>query len=326
MEQDLKGLILSLESDQIILQSLLDGYSDYVEDDDEIVTDKKCALFGTETFQWANKLLIEDPTSRKERKSKLREASQQKDVVDPPKESTNLIRAGESQEDVSTSVVDVASKKATSPPGTRVFSKCSKCGLDITDGSAVKPEFSGEIYHRSCFVCSNGCGAVLAEIEFVVGPDNQAYCSPCASSKFSRFCCICEKAISSAPLSVFDKYWHKECFVCHVCSKPLYGQSFFAGKGQKPECDTCHVPSMSGGIDHVPTTNDPPPEESLITKKECARCHIALNELGVAYLSALGAYWHETCFTCSACPKLLVGGTFYCHDGKPYCDIHKFGG
>ena len=77
------------------------------------------------------------------------------------------------------------------------------------------------------------------------------------------------------------------------------------------------------GVVTTKTTTPPPAPSS--GGKVCAKCGDSLEGAYVSYLSALGKFWHPEHFTCALCPTSLGTVPFYTHDGKPYCEDHKFG-
>nr|XP_014346817.1 PREDICTED: transforming growth factor beta-1-induced transcript 1 protein [Latimeria chalumnae] len=51
----------------------------------------------------------------------------------------------------------------------------------------------------------------------------------------------------------------------------------------------------------------------------CKGCTSAILE---NYISALNALWHPECFVCRECYTPFVNGSFFEHEGQPYCEIH----
>lgn len=43
-------------------------------------------------------------------------------------------------------------------------------------------------------------------------------------------------------------------------------------------------------------------------------------EVEGAAVSALGKHWHPACFVCHECRCAFPDGSFYAHQGWPYCD------
>lgn len=52
---------------------------------------------------------------------------------------------------------------------------------------------------------------------------------------------------------------------------------------------------------------------------KCGGCARAILE---NYISALNTLWHPECFVCRECFTPFVNGSFFEHDGQPYCEVH----
>uniref|UniRef100_A0A8C8ASZ2 Paxillin n=1 Tax=Otus sunia TaxID=257818 RepID=A0A8C8ASZ2_9STRI len=52
---------------------------------------------------------------------------------------------------------------------------------------------------------------------------------------------------------------------------------------------------------------------------KCGGCARAILE---NYISALNTLWHPECFVCRECFIPFINGSFFEHDGQPYCEVH----
>lgn len=86
-----------------------------------------------------------------------------------------------------------------------------------------------------------------------------------------------------------EQPWHRECFVCTACKKPLSGQRF-TSRDEFAYCLGCFC--------------------DLYAKK-CAGCANPISGLGgTKYISFEERQWHNDCFNCKKCSLSLVGRGF----------------
>lgn len=102
-------------------------------------------------------------------------------------------------------------------------SKCNECKKTIMPGTR-KMEYKGNSWHETCFVCSR-CQQPIGTKSFIP-KENQNFCVPCYEKQFAMHCIQCKKAITTGGVTYRDQPWHKECFLCTGCKKPLSGQRF----------------------------------------------------------------------------------------------------
>jgi len=93
----------------------------------------------------------------------------------------------------------------------------------------------GKAYHQDCFCCIK-CGAKNKSFyEF----EGQLYCEPCYKTACCHKCGGCGQAmVSGKALKAMGQTWHRACFVCQRCSKPMAGVPFYP-IGNKPCCKEC---------------------------------------------------------------------------------------
>ena len=119
--------------------------------------------------------------------------------------------------------------------------------------------------------------------------------TPTAAS--SKVCAHCHESIRSAFVMARDAIFHPNHFLCLTCRTPLGGKPYLEHGGHfycekdyyeqfNPKCHTCHA-TITG-----------------------------------AYVSALGASYHQHCFTCAHCHAPFSDAQYRQHNGQPYCEQH----
>jgi hypothetical protein len=115
-------------------------------------------------------------------------------------------------------------------------------------------------------------------------------------------CAKCNDATNlSSPerITFNNKFYHHDCFVCALCSKPMSGtqaRGFTLTDDGHPQCSQC----------------------DLALAKRCYACDKSIIE-GDTITFDTKAY-HTLCFRCGQCHKSLADGKgLYTHNSKPYC-------
>ncbi|KTG06703.1 hypothetical protein cypCar_00010321 [Cyprinus carpio] len=98
-------------------------------------------------------------------------------------------------------------------------------------------------------------------------------------------------------VTALDRTWHPEHFFCAQCGA-FFGPEGFHEKDGKAYCRKDYF--------------------DLFAPK-CGGCARAILE---NYISALSVLWHPECFVCRECFTPFVNGSFFEHDGQPYCEVH----
>ncbi|XP_028903454.1 four and a half LIM domains protein 5 isoform X1 [Ornithorhynchus anatinus] len=174
-------------------------------------------------------------------------------------------------------------------------SKCSQCGRTIMPGSR-KMEFKGKFWHETCFVCQR-CQKPIGT-EPLISKENGNYCVPCFQKLFAHLCVSCKKEITTGGVNVRDQPWHRECFLCAGCKKPLSGQRFIS-KDERPYCVACF---------------------SNLFAEKCAACTQPITAFGGAtFVSFEERQWHRNCFNCGKCGVSLVGQGFLTQRDGIFC-------
>lgn len=165
-------------------------------------------------------------------------------------------------------------------------SKCQECKKAIIPGTR-KMEHKGNSWHETCFICHR-CQQPMGTKSFVP-KDDKNYCIPCYEKQFAMQCVQCKKAITTGGVTYHDQPWHKECFLCTGCKKPLTGQRF-TSRDEFAYCMDCF---------------------SNLYAKKCAGCTNPIVGLGgTKYVSYEERQWHNDCFNCKNCSLSLVGRGF----------------
>ncbi|XP_032778758.2 paxillin isoform X6 [Daphnia magna] len=169
---------------------------------------------------------------------------------------------------------------------------CTACEKPIV-GQVVTA--LGRTWHPEHFVCSH-CRQELGTQNFFER-DGQPYCEPDYHHLFSPRCAYCNGPILDKCVTALDQTWHPDHFFCTQCGCQ-FGEDGFQEKDGKPYCKEDYL--------------------SMFALK-CKGCNSAITE---GYISALNGQWHPNCFVCRDCNMLFQGGSFFVHEGMPYCEIH----
>ncbi|KAL5280052.1 TGFB1I1 family protein [Megaselia abdita] len=153
----------------------------------------------------------------------------------------------------------------------------------------------GKTWHPEHFTC-NHCSQELGTRNFFER-DGFPYCEPDYHSLFSPRCNYCNGAILDKCVTALDKTWHTEHFFCAQCGQQ-FGEDGFHERDGKPYCKTDYFEMFA---------------------PKCNGCNRAIME---NYISALNSQWHPDCFVCRDCRQPFQGGSFFDHEGLPYCETH----
>ncbi|KAI5094889.1 serine/arginine repetitive matrix protein 2-like isoform X4 [Silurus meridionalis] len=153
----------------------------------------------------------------------------------------------------------------------------------------------GRTWHPEHFVCSH-CQEEIGSRNFFER-DGQPYCEKDYHHLFSPRCYYCNGPILDKVVTALDRTWHPEHFFCAQCGA-FFGPEGFHEKDGKAYCRKDYF--------------------DLFAPK-CGGCARAILE---NYISALNSLWHPECFVCRECFTPFVNGSFFEHDGQPYCEVH----
>ncbi|KXJ07159.1 paxillin isoform X2 [Exaiptasia diaphana] len=153
----------------------------------------------------------------------------------------------------------------------------------------------GRTWHPEHFTCV-ACELPLGNKNFFER-DGKPYCEKDYHDTFAPRCAYCNGPILDSCVTALDQTWHPEHFVCAECGQP-FGDTGFHERDGKPFCREDYYAMFA---------------------PRCGGCGKPIMD---NYISALSAHWHAECFVCFECRQPFPGGSFFDHDGRPYCEMH----
>ncbi|XP_061458414.1 paxillin isoform X1 [Rhineura floridana] len=169
---------------------------------------------------------------------------------------------------------------------------CGACKKPIA-GQVVTA--MGKTWHPEHFVCTH-CQEEIGSRNFFER-DGQPYCEKDYHNLFSPRCYYCNGPILDKVVTALDRTWHPEHFFCAQCGA-FFGPEGFHEKDGKAYCRKDYFDMFA---------------------PKCGGCARAILE---NYISALNTLWHPECFVCRECFTPFINGSFFEHDGQPYCEVH----
>uniref|UniRef100_A0A3Q3FMI5 Paxillin a n=1 Tax=Labrus bergylta TaxID=56723 RepID=A0A3Q3FMI5_9LABR len=169
---------------------------------------------------------------------------------------------------------------------------CGACKKPIV-GQVVTA--MGRTWHPEHFVCTH-CQEEIGSRNFFER-EGQPYCEKDYHSLFSPRCHYCNGPILDKVVTALDKTWHPEHFFCAQCGA-FFGPEGFHEKDGKAFCRKDYFDMFA---------------------PKCGGCVRAILE---NYISALNSLWHPECFVCRECFTPFINGSFFDHEGQPYCEAH----
>ncbi|XP_050408909.1 leupaxin isoform X1 [Patella vulgata] len=169
---------------------------------------------------------------------------------------------------------------------------CAACNKSVV-GQVITA--LGKIWHIEHFTCAH-CNEELGTMNFYER-DGLAYCETDYHNLFAPRCGYCNGPIVDKCVTALNSTWHPEHFFCAQCGQPL-GDEGFHEKDGKAFCRDDYY--------------------SLFAPK-CGGCGRPIMD---NYISALNRHWHPECFVCWDCHAPFGGGSFFDHEGLPYCETH----
>ncbi|KAK3753264.1 hypothetical protein QZH41_015207 [Actinostola sp. cb2023] len=153
----------------------------------------------------------------------------------------------------------------------------------------------GRTWHPEHFTCI-ACELPLGDKNFFER-DGKPFCEKDYHDAFAPRCAYCNGPILDSCVTALDQTWHPEHFVCAQCGQP-FGDTGFHERDGKPFCREDYYAMFA---------------------PRCGGCGQPIMD---NYISALSAHWHAECFICFECRQPFPGGSFFDHDGRPYCEMH----
>ncbi|XP_018117022.1 paxillin isoform X1 [Xenopus laevis] len=169
---------------------------------------------------------------------------------------------------------------------------CGACKKPIA-GQVVTA--MGKTWHPEHFVCTH-CQEEIGSRNFFER-DGQPYCEKDYHNLFSPRCFYCNGPILDKVVTALDRTWHPEHFFCAQCGA-FFGPEGFHERDGKAYCRKDYFDMFA---------------------PKCGGCTHAILE---NYISALNTLWHPECFVCRECFTPFINGSFFEHDGQPYCEMH----
>ncbi|KAM7348072.1 paxillin isoform 1-T5 [Cochliomyia hominivorax] len=97
----------------------------------------------------------------------------------------------------------------------------------------------GLTWHEQCFCCGGPCKKPLVGSSFYER-DGKAYCKTDFEILFAARCTGCAKPITENAIIALNSKWHRDCFKCKKCSRPII-TSTFGVEENNPVCTECSV-------------------------------------------------------------------------------------
>ncbi|XP_036384846.1 paxillin-like [Megalops cyprinoides] len=169
---------------------------------------------------------------------------------------------------------------------------CGACRKPIV-GQVVTA--MGRTWHPEHFVCTH-CQEEIGSRNFFER-DGQPFCEKDYHNLFSPRCHYCNGPILDKVVTALDRTWHPEHFFCAQCGT-FFGPEGFHEKDGKAFCRKDYFDMFA---------------------PKCGGCARAILE---NYISALNSLWHPECFVCRECFTPFINGSFFEHEGQPYCEAH----
>ncbi|XP_074031270.1 paxillin isoform X2 [Leptinotarsa decemlineata] len=169
---------------------------------------------------------------------------------------------------------------------------CNACDKPIV-GQVITA--LGKTWHPEHFTCAH-CTQELGTRNFFER-EGKPFCEPDYHNLFSPRCAYCNGPILDKCVTALEKTWHTDHFFCAQCGKQ-FGEDGFHEREGKPYCRDDYFDMFA---------------------PKCGACNRAIME---NYISALNSQWHPDCFVCRDCRQPFIGGSFFDHEGQPYCETH----
>ena len=192
--------------------------------------------------------------------------------------------------------------------GKNFCKQCESCNKAILPGQTAAIFEDKNHYHKECFSCKFCNTKLLAEGANVKSDgnkifktgDNKPCCPDCYAKNFCHKCDKCTKGILPGQTEIIfeDKYFHKEHFCCHKCSKSIAADSdkikadnvkFFKAEGNHPYCADCYGKYMCKQCVNPKCSKPIMPGQTAVILDD--------------------THYHKECFCCNNCShKIDVDG------------------
>ena len=218
--------------------------------------------------------------------------------------------------------------------------RCHKCHEPCT-GEVLRVQ--DRHFHINCFYCSV-CNHRLHSGGFYVRGEDY-YCTADYQNMYGTKCFVCHKYVEGEVVTALNNTYHKECFRCDTCKDTFSPGTTVTYDGHFYLCQNCLDLNRSRpGYNHAASDIDtlPPtisqnnfetrnshfvtPYEGPSRKQDekrvkCYKCHQYINHSTLVV--AMGKLWHQWCFTCLVCQRMMTG-KFVARGDDIYCENHYF--
>eukprot|EP00669_Euglena_mutabilis_P007295 TRINITY_DN2626_c0_g1_i1.p1 TRINITY_DN2626_c0_g1~~TRINITY_DN2626_c0_g1_i1.p1 ORF type:complete len:380 (+),score=94.89 TRINITY_DN2626_c0_g1_i1:25-1140(+) len=177
--------------------------------------------------------------------------------------------------------------------------QCGKCKKPIAAGQFL--EALGQKLHPDCFACGK-CAKPIGASKFA-NENGTPYHLDCLAELKGDICSKCNKPVTNS-LTVLDKKFHPECFVCGGCGKNIEGGQVSV-KDNTPFHPPCLPPSSPSGA------------SGAVPKVLCGGCEKPI-VAGGKFLTAVDKTWHPECFKCAKCKGPISDAEFKVDKTKVY--------
>jgi len=199
-------------------------------------------------------------------------------------------------------------------------SGCAKCGNKIIGEHILALDRIWHVTCLSCYDCSNPLNGDFYEHEghhtCKSCMNKKVKCNECGQPITGEYfqgdgkifhpeclklpkCAKCSLDIPATTRKVMalGNSYHAQCFNCGNCGKALQGQ--FYNKGGKPHCEDC--------------------SRANIVTDSCFNCKLNITP-GTSFIRYEGKVYHETCFSCTSCKKVLPVNNFFNLNSQIVCE------
>jgi len=162
---------------------------------------------------------------------------------------------------------------------------------------------NGSLFHDACFKCSVCSTPFGADAVYYSGTGGLLFCLPHFLQRRSPPCSVCRRQIGSnpedEPIIMAGLTFHKNCFNCHKCTRPLSAEADFGADDEPNEvhgqiyCPDCYASEYA---------------------LKCHKCNKGIR--GDVLHAGVGKYgepinWHPACFSCDECALKLIDVPFF---------------
>jgi hypothetical protein len=213
---------------------------------------------------------------------------------------------------------------------------CPRCTGAVYE--AEKITVKDDVYHKKCFCCLK-CSRPLDSLSVMVAPDNNVYCKVChkivtandrpqiitdmgmiAAEDEKDGCPRCGgKVFEAEKMTTKSSLYHRQCFTCGNCKRPLDYQMCAEGPDNNIYCNLCY----SHTFGHKAKPNLNVADVAAIQGEDgdlnsCPRCHGLVFEAEKQI--AKGGCYHKKCFACVKCKHQIDASNFANGpDNEVYC-------